>query len=69
MGLKASNGIRTWSFKGRSLPEPVMEANHIQLRCRPWDVPPGLALLGIGVVLCVALWLRGVNPVSEDRGG
>jgi hypothetical protein len=32
--------------------------HHYELRYRPWDVPLGLALSLVGVVLCIWLWIR-----------
>jgi hypothetical protein len=37
-GLKLSTGIRTWQWKGRTLPQPVREANRV-------GAPPGMSLL------------------------
>jgi hypothetical protein len=39
--------------------------HHYEFRYRPWDVPVGLALSAIGIVLCIILWRRSARSISH----
>jgi hypothetical protein len=40
--------------------------HHIEFRYRPWDVPVGLLLTIIGIVISVWLWIKNPNQTSES---
>ncbi len=61
------DGQRVELKPSRWLVVDVPEGSHrIEFRYRPWDVPVGLALMLVGLILCGLIWWRGdrVEPVT-----